>query len=398
MDYVFALAIPIVLVIFAWIIWHKRITWWEGILPIVVGLIFSFGTKSCMQSSNTDDTEYLTTYMTKAVYEEPWDEWIHKTCSYQTCSGSGKTRTCVTHYYDCSYRKYHPAEWYLVDAYGHSYGISRAKYEELKKLWNNENFKDMNRHYYTQDGDAYETHWDNDRKTVISSSWAQSYVNKIQCAHSIYNFRDISDSDKVHNRLFDYPPINVFTQDPILTYKATVLQRDQRVFDEMNAILGPKKQVKVFLLIWEGMPQDVARLQETYWKGGNKNELIVCVGVDKIRRVQWSYIFTWSDKSIIKINIRDYFDDHNNKWLDIVKLEDFLYDEIDKDWKRKNWKEFDFLRVELTDYQLTWLYIIVTIVSIGCIAFGVLNDVDPDIHHGKTESIIDRIKNWFKNR
>lgn len=374
MDYVFALLIPIVLSVFAWIIWPKLITWWETLLPVVIGLLFAFGTKSCMQSYDMSDTEYLTTHMIKAVYEEPWDEWIKKTCSYTTCSGSGKSRTCTTHYYDCSYREFHPAQWYLVDAYGHSYGISKGYYDKLTKEWGNNHFQEMNRHYYTQDGDAYVTDWDQRKESVIASSWSQSYTNKIQAAHSIYNFKELSDSDRVRNKLFEYPQINGYSQNPIMSYKTVVLDRDQRVFDELNAILGPKKQVKVFMLIWEDMPQDVARLQETYWKGSNKNELIICVGVDKIRRVKWAYIFTWSDKSIVKISIRNYLNENKGKWLDIPKLEDFVFAEVDKDWVRKNWKEFDFLRVELTDTQLYWMYFIVAIVSLGCLAYGVLND------------------------
>ncbi len=124
------------------------------------------------------------------------------------------------------------------------------------------------------------------------------------------------------------------------------------------------------------MNKEVADYQQSYWKGGNKNELVICIGVDKKRHVKWNKVFTWSDKNIVKIKIRNYLNSIKNERLDFDKLQPFLYDEIEKDWVKKNWHDFDFLDVEMTDSQLHWLYVLTILISMGCIAYGVLNEFE----------------------
>ena len=378
MNVYIAILIPIFISVLAWIFFSKKIVWWETLLPIVFGLIFIFGTKSCMQHYNTSATEYLSTHVTKACFEEEWNEYIHKTCSTEHCSGTGKNRTCYTTYYDCSYVEFHPEQYYLVDSKGSTFSISRDYYYKLTKDWNNKTFIDMHRHYHTINGNMYQTEWKGDINNVIASNWSESYENRVQASHSIYNYKDIDDGDKIEFRLFDYPKIDGYYQPSIIQESSIASQEDINQFNAINALLGPKKQVRVWLVLWENAPKKCSEYQQSYWKGGNKNELVICLNVNKKKEIQWEHIFTWSDKSILKIKIRDYLAERKGKPLNVIELRDFLYTEIDKDWVRKNFHDFDFLIVELTSSQLTWLYLLVTLFSLGIVIWTILNPFDND--------------------
>lgn len=388
MEAYFALLIPIFFSIIAFIIWHKKLTWWEVILPTLIGLFFIFGTKSCMESSNLADTEYLSTYAIQTVYEEPWNEYIHKTCTREYACGTetttdskGNTHSTTkycTETYDCSYVDYHPAQYYIICQNKESYSISKEKYDELVKKWGNNKFVEMNRNYYTQDGDEYVSDWKGDIKTVETADWTQSYENKIQSSHSIYNYEDISDLDKKEYKLYEYPNSNSYKINSILSSKSYIFQYEQDQINAINGLLGAAKKIHIWVLIFEESNKYAAELQQSYWKGGNKNELVICIGVDKKRHIKWNHVFTWSDKQIVKIKIRNYLNKLKGQRLEFINMQPFLYQEINKDWVKKNWHDFDFLQPELTDSQLHWLYVIVIIMSLGSITFGVLNEFEND--------------------
>ena len=60
-----------------------------------------------------NDTEYLGYYITKASYYEPWNEYIHRTCTREVYDGrdSDGNPKYRTEHYDCSYVEYHHAEY-----------------------------------------------------------------------------------------------------------------------------------------------------------------------------------------------------------------------------------------------------------------------------------------------
>ena len=87
--------------------------------------------------------------------------------------------------------------------------------------------------------------------------------------------------------------------------------------------MGKKKQVQYFVCVWKNKPYSVSDWQQAYWKGGNKNEIIVCIGVDALNKVTWANVFTWSEKDIVRIKIRDYVLSNKGKVLNLNELTDF---------------------------------------------------------------------------
>lgn len=403
MNEYFALLIPVIASIILIIMWPKHVVWWEMCLPVIVGLVIIFTMKSCEEHYNISDTEYLSNHVVKACYEEPWDEYIHKTCSYTTCTGSGNTQSCTTHYYDCSYVKNHQAEYYLIDDAGNRYNITNQKFQHLLNVWKNSTFVDMDRNYHSYDGDMYETYWQGDKNNLISTHRTHSYINRVQASSSIYNFKELKEKEIKQYQLYEYPKIDKYSMNSILSKDYKITKAQQNHFNVINGLLGKKKQVQTFLCIWKNKSIESAIKQKQYWKGGNKNELIVCIGLDKNEKIEWAYIFSWTEHNIIHIKLRDYIMSQKGKKLDTWKLRNYTYNAIDKDWKRTSFKKFEFLRIELSNTQILWIYIIVFIFTIGLCIFAVYNDIDP-IYNTKQNNklsikdIYNNVVKWIKNK
>lgn len=360
-----ALLMPIVLSLLALLIFRNKLVWWEVVLPIVLSIVVIMIMKWSMVKSLVTDTEYYSSYAENAMHYDEWDEYIHKTCSYTTTHGSGKNTYTTTHYYDCSYVDNHPEYWEANLSDGSSSRISQDKYFYLRKIWKNEEFVEMNRNYHNIDGDAQRTNWNQEFKTIISYDSSGSYDNKVQTAETVFHFEEL---DSVKKKLvFDYPDLEESKQNPCINcdnYSKSILRK-------INGLYGVQKQIKIFVLIFKNQKESVAELQRQYWKGGNKNELVICVD----SKNRWAKSFSWSDNKLLESKSNQLF--MNNKLTIRQKLIE-LKKMIPKLWKRKEFKDFDYIDVQLTTKQLIWIYIITFLISIGILIWGISNEIEQE--------------------
>jgi hypothetical protein len=359
-----ALVMPLMIALGALTIWGKKLTWFEVVIPIVVTAIIIMSCKYLMVKSNVKDTEYLSSHFIQVKYYEPWDEYIHKTCSYVTCSG-GKVKTCVTHYYDCSYVKYHPAEWVAILANGNSVSISQEKYRKVVALWGYEYYMELNRHYYSIDGNAYASNWKKNYKTLVPYDWTESYDNRPQAAVTVFNFKPLDSTEL--KQVVDYPPVIENKQKVCIK----CVEKDNKELSKMNSVFGPAKHVKIFVILFKNKPLSAATLQKRYWKGGNKNELVICADVDS----KWCQSFSWSDDKRLEANANQIFMDQS---LTVNQKLNKLRDIVPKLWERKQFKDFEYIDVELSTKQLVWIHLISIFITIGLIIWGVKNDLDQE--------------------
>lgn len=66
-----------------------------------------------------------------------------------------------------------------------------------------------------------------------------------------------------------------------------------------------KHQVRVWVLLFNNLPRETGLLQEAYWVNGNKNELVICIGLNE-DKIMWSHIFSWTESQTIKIELRNF--------------------------------------------------------------------------------------------
>jgi len=359
----FALVLPILIILLGRHFFKDRLVWWELLLPLAVTVVTIVIMKVAMVYSLTADTEYFSEYVVEAQHTDRWNEYIHKTCSYTTCTGSGKTRHCTTHHYDCSYVQNHPERWAVITNEGHEYSVSQSHYNSLVKLFSNEKFKDMHRKYHSIDGDRHYTVFDNNFDHVQPYSFSETYENKTQACHTLFHFSDLEDKDTIG--LYNYPKIIKGKQSSCLGCS----ESNDYILRSYNGLIGSKYEVKMFVLIFEGQDIEIAERQRQYWKNGNKNELVVCVDSES----RWAKSFSWCDNKEVEVRANSIF---MNDTLTMKTKLGLLEKDIEQHWERKHFSDFAYIKVPLSGKQMIWLYITVFLVSIGMICIGIFNNVN----------------------
>lgn len=325
-----------------------------------------------MVSYNTSDTEYLGGYVTKIIYYEEWDEMVLRTKTRQVPDGKGGTRTQT---YTVLEREFHPERWvYINNEDNFEHRISKKLYNKIKFRLNSPTvFKDMKRDYHRIDGDAYVTMYDGSIEHLYDITWSQRYKNKVQASQSntIFKMLDIDKEMADSLGLYEYPEITDLTQNPILG--RNVSKEELQIFRYINAMKGKKNKFRTYVLFFNYDEFDKSELQKSYWQNGNKNEFIVCLGM-KGDSVAWTNSFSWCDMPKLEVKTRSYFID--NPKLDLVKYGTWLNNNIDENWVRKEFDDFNYIDIELSTGQYIALFFLTIVFNVGVGIAVIYNNIN----------------------
>ena len=361
-----------------YLFFREAMAWFEYIGLIVPSIILTLILYFSFKCVGTYDTEYLGYYITKTSYYEPWDEYVHKTCTrevYEGCDSDGNPKY-RTETYDCSYVDYHPAQWtYNYTGSSWEVSISQTQYNKIcAKLGTTKKFVDMHRHYHSIDGDKYECHFNGDRNRMWTLTEQHKYKNKILKSKSIFNFSEVSDEDKKLYRLVDYPKHDYINDQCPIISEIRIPKYVVDSFKYLNAYYGAKYQFRVYVLVWKNAPIETSTYQQDYWVGGNKNELCVTASVDNNCNIQWIRTFSWEDKPDMSVGVNHLYE--NGEKLDLMKLNRYLLKTVPSKWKRKAFADFDYINIMLTNVQWAILIGLIIILNIILCIVYLLNDVD----------------------
>jgi hypothetical protein len=391
-----ALIIPLIgaTVLFIW--FRPKLTWWEVLLPLAACLLFTTIFKLTVETTQTSDTEYWGDLGTRVEYHEPWSTWVEQTCSRQVPCGTEKdangntvTKYC-TEYYDCSYCDETGPRWYLVDSRGDSRSISQEKYRELVRRWSaREKFVELNRRINRYwgcgvDGDKYVAEWDRNPLTSEPTTSTHSYENRVQAAHTAFDFPEVTDLEKATYKLYDYPDPNGYTchallgADSVQWMKSSEKDTLSKLLNYLNGDMGPRKQLRLWVLVFQDQPSLAANFQEALWKGGNKNEMVVCLGLSShTNHLQWVKAFSWSPNRKLLVDIRE----------DLMETEVFsgnqIYSVLRRDletFERKRFREFSYLSVDPPTWAIVTTFIVTIIITVLLCYWAVVNDQVADKH------------------
>ena len=253
----------------------------------------------------------------------------------------------------------------------HKYAIRYGRKDKYNKY---KTFKDMERsrhtsHTITQDGNAYVTKYDDLFEHAIPICKQHTYENKIQCSQSVFNFQTVDDDTKSQYCLFEYPKENLYNFNPILGKGNAEASNVLRIY---NALNGSKRQLHMMLLVFNGQPLEAGLYQEAYWKGGNKNEFIVCVGLNE-DNIKWVKIISWTESEVLKAKVAREIKEM--KHYDPMKIVNYMGETIPDNFVRRQFAEFSYISVQPTTRAVISTYIIsifvCVIVSTICIVNGV---------------------------
>jgi hypothetical protein len=389
-----ALLIPAIgaFILLKW--FKKHLAWWEIFLPFAVTFLFIVIFKFSVQKVQVSDTEYWGSTIVKARYYEYWSTWVERTCSYTTCNGYDKDGKCTgytTHYYDCSYCDENSAYWEVTNSLGQTWRISQNFYNYLMKKWNaTPRFIELNRSIdydgrCGQDGDAYEIVWDRQWYSAESTTTEHFYENRVQAAHSAFDFADVSKEDVKTYSLQEYPKVDGFQQTNILGDTSipwfTSYERG-RLYQwgmYMNGELGPKKEARIYYIFFKDQPALAGKMQEAYWDGSNKNEMVICIGLSsRNKELQWVYPFSWTPNRRILVDLRE--DIMTQKIFNIDSIAQTTIANMEKTWKRKEFEEFSYITVEPPHWAKVTTWIVAIVITV-LVAFWVVNnqfEADPE--------------------
>jgi hypothetical protein len=358
--------------------YRSKCVWWEflilfGVSPVVI-LLCSMGAESSM----TNDTEYWGSYVVKANYYEAWDEEVscqhpvYRT-EYSTDSEGNTTSTEVyshdEHAYDVDYNNEY---WNMIGSQGSTFRISRSEFEQYAKRWKSRKFKDMHRDYHSIDGDAYVAKFNGEDKDLEPIVTKHTYENRIQSSSSVFNFPEVTEEDIGSYGLYKYPDGTLYNPS-FIGNAIPNFSKGNRLMDIYNAKSGFHKEVRVWVLIFKNTGMETGIQQENLWKGGNKNEFVVCLSVDGDNKPQWSRSFTWCENDILKANVDSYV--MGMATVDGVELSKYASAQVNKQFFRKEFGDFDYIEVQLPAWAYWTVYIITLLVNVGLSFFIVNNDV-----------------------
>lgn len=342
---------------------RKQTAWWEHAVLIIPSLLVGAAMICLFERVESSDTEYLGSYVTRIRYYEPWNEQEERTETYTDEDGNTHTRT---YYVTVN----HPERWTYYDHSGYERKCSNEEFSAMKRRLSVASvFVDMHRNYYTRDGDAYEYRWNGQTAQLYPVTSSREYENKVKASRSVFKFEDISEKEARRIGLYDYPGIRLRDQCPIIGAKFSA--RQERAIRVLNAQYGPKKEFRLYLLFYRNKPLSIAEKQRSYWQGGNKNELVVCVGLDSRNCVMWSDAFSWCDSPVLAVKSRDWFTSHR---LDLCAFASYIEPIVQKEWKRKEFSDFKYLSVELSNNEYWAIIILMLLLNIRLSVWVVRND------------------------
>ena len=356
---------------------REKTALWEYAVVLVPSLLLFFALKYSFVYISSLDKEYLSDLVNKITYYEDWDETVMVTHTRTVSCGNGKTRTET---YVVPERRYHPKRYVYETVTGETNDVSEDEYKLIcYKLNMPAVFKDMHRLYRSKDGDAYVTSWNRTRENSYPVTWTHLYQNKVKASsYSIFKYGNMSEEEIKENKLFDYPEIKNNDQNPILGFNATDTDIDAVRY--LNGYRGPKNQIHVFILCFNNPSLEVAEMQKAYWQGGNKNEFVVCLGV-KNNTVIWCNPFSWSDEPMLEVKTRDYFIKHPD--INFKDYAEWLDTQIDKNWHRKEFNDFNYLSIELSIGWYIAILIIILCYNVGISYWVITNEFTLDKPSGK---------------
>ena len=317
------LLVPVIATVFL-LGWHRKATNWMELIGMwVISILLIIGGQALADKVGTMRTEYWGHLGIRAEHNEPYSYWTTCTETYacgETCTGSGSNRTCTTNYCTRTYPCIEDVsrKCYVDTRKADRFSVSYGKYQELMKRWGGkETFTDMYRERqhgrdlikkgkrgYTGDGNRYTTFWDEKWQTSEPIVTIHLYENRVAASHSVLNYTPLSEQEIKSYGVFEYPKGSI----------PTVLSRSKRFpwgdkyFSYLNGRYGPDRLMRLWVLIFENQDRDAALAQQRHWKNGNKNEFVMCIGIDKAGKVLWGEVFSWTERDELPVLARNYIE------------------------------------------------------------------------------------------
>ena len=308
--------------------------------------------------------EYLSGYAVNIQHHNPWVERVIYTETYTDSKGQTHTRTKVRYVT-------HPDRWLMVLNTGRVTEINPDTYNTFRGLWRSPMQRIWPAHFNCVSGGGGQQYdWDNVYDNALTETYTGLYKNYIRNSDSIFKAGKVTSEEAKSLGLIDYPSSSMWylERDAVLVsplLKMGIPESVQRRIQLVNAFNGLSHQIHVFVLLFRAEPGlETALRQRDFWRGGNKNEFTICLGIGdgapssaeskdnadvhvnaEVPSVKWCKAFSWCDIPRMETAVESWYIE--NPALDFPALEQWLRDNMNL-WKRKEFSDFKYLGTRLS--------------------------------------------------
>lgn len=362
MVFLFLLIIPLLVATTAFLVFNKKIVWWEFLIQIAAQMAIAGICCGIMYWSNTSDTEIWNGHVTGKKSEQVHcrHDYCCQTCESCTTDSKGNT-SCTTYCCQTCYEHDYDVDWLFWTTDAGQKDVDTIDRQGLQEP----------------------PRWTQIRVGEPTSS-SHNYTNYIKAAPDSL-FRDQGLEEKYKDKLpsypndvFDYYRIRrVVSVLPAFNNNAAWNQE----LSELNGRLNPAKQVNAVLVIVKNEPHDYFQALRQHWMGGKKNDAVLVVSVDDGMNIQWVDVMAWTDAKIFEVKLRDTITDL--KTIDPANPKQVMEpfeQTIAQFYVRKHMKDFKYLAASITPSITQWIICLLIgfLSSIGLAWFFVANEFDEE--------------------
>jgi hypothetical protein len=326
-------------------IYPDKFTWTEITLQISAAAVIAFAGWQVGLYAKAAAVELL-----NGEVISKYEDQVSCTHSYscnckEICTGEGKDRTCST---SCDTCYQHPfdIDW-VVDTNVGDFKIDRI------------------------DAQGW---WEPPRWTKVQKGQPVArehvYMNYVAAQKdSLYH--------KQEREMVSLPPVPPYPRvydyqyaDRVLAVNVAVPELPLWQADVANALkeLGPHKQANLMVMIVATPDQNYRAKVEAAWRGANKNDVTVIIGVEPGNlTILWADVITFADNignEELRVQLRNTLLDVGT--VDRTKILPLVFDHVRRFYNRPHMKDFDYLKNDMepdTWYQIVFgiLFLVVNI-------------------------------------
>lgn len=325
------LAFPLAWPFIAKKIWHNDINWTEMVLQIVICVSLVCGVWFAGIKSATQDTEIWNGYITDKKRDHGHYERAYECFCTDVCSGSGSSRSCYRSCQTC-YEDRYTVTWYAKST------IGNIRFKHLDR--------GSKRVYNEPDPVAY-------KNCIVGepASLERTYTNYVQAvSDSLFNTE--ATVNQYANKVPAYPKVFAFYKiNRVLNVGSKIqhktINTTNGLLNEALKDLGRQKQVNIVVILTGIKDPSYKYAVERKWLGGEKNDVIVLVGLDG-NKIVWSDTITWAlnkNNELFQIKMRDGVEEL--KTFEPKQFTDFVAGTIKEYYDRPTMEQFEYLKGEI---------------------------------------------------
>lgn len=328
-------------------IFHKTINWTEMCVQIVLVSFITFCVYEAGKLSQMWDTEIWNGYVVSkdrdhGYYRESYDCYCRN-----VCSGSGETETCNKVCQTC-YKDHYTVTWSADTTLGNI--VFQHLDTTSKSVYN------------APDPSSYVR-----CKVGEPAAMERKYINYVQAVpESLFGSHNGMDTYAAYvppyPRVYDFYRIN-----RVLNVGSKVDNETlKKINDTLNnalKTLGSTKQANIVVILTEIDDQAYRYSVERKWLGGEKNDIVVFVGLDD-HTITWVDVMTWAmnrGNEYFQIKLRDAILDM--KTFDPDQFSAITISTIETTFDRPQMSDFQYLKDSIK--PPSWVLILAIIISIG---------------------------------